>query len=856
MRPAWLFALAIAVFAPVAATAQNIDRFLTVGSPAHWVDTAERPQVDLSTVRRDIDYLFVDRQVNHGAEEAHRYFRYVEALGTPTGVENNSAITIDFDPAYQTVTVHHLVRIRNGVPTDILDRQAFELYRVETERDRLIYDGSLQLSYLIRDVRVGDVLDYAFTIHGKNPAIVPHFAGHFAQGYSVPVRHHRNRLVVPTDTHVNFENHGNFPAPVITTATNTTSYVWETRDMRAIHVEDNIPDRLLAYPGTLYSTFHSWQEVGAHFAPYYDVSNQHSAAIDAIATDIRAKHSTQAEQLRAALDFVQSEIRYLGIALGGAGGFIPRDPDQVLSDRFGDCKDMAILLLAILAKLDIEAAPLLVNIETRDAVDAFLPSHRAFDHVIVSATLDGTTYHLDPTRGVQIGTLDHIQQGDFGKGVVVSVDGPGMIAAPAPLPDYFEDVRDTFDLVSEPGAALLTSVSTYHKGRADAMLSWYQSEGPERVDRNFFEYFQGLYPQIEQLSPLELTVDEELGSVSLTAQYRIPEAWTLYDDGTGEFFFVHAQDLSQDMPAHIATSRTLPFALEHPVRSRQTLVFKLDDTWAIDNSAKRIENAAFRFSNVEHFVNGIYVKQVSYQSKSNEIAAQDFRAIMDDLSQAEDYVGVTLQYTFPEHLDPIAAFFADVEDVETKIKLWNIFTILVSVLGALLLIQRQAVQRDGQRFYPVSLLKFTVLALITAGIYPVYWAYMNWRWLKHAAAQDVSPGWRAFFSSFTNFNLFQRMANTPDSPQWFRSAAIPLASVILLGYFANLLYNRTPDAPEALFLFATVCTFAWLPAVRHVNGLNADHPEILRAHSRFGWPAIGMIALFTPLTALMIYGYF
>lgn len=647
MRHALIFALASAIFAPLAAAAQDIDRYLKTKPPATWVEESERPELDATAVPRDIDYLLVDRQINHTPDDAHRYYRYVEALGTPNGVENNSAITIDFDPAYQSVTVHHLVRIRKGEATDILDPNRFELYRVETQRDRLIYDGSLQFSYVIPDVRVGDVLDYAFTIHGKNPAIVPHFAGHLSQGYTVPVRHHRNRLVVPSDTALHLESYGDIPAPQIATQGGMTSYEWDTRDMRAITVEDDIPHRILAYPGTIYTTFDSWQAVGAHFAPFFDVSDLPSDAIREIATVIRSEHSTPSDQLRAALDFVQREVRYLGVALGGAGGFIPRDPDQVLRDRFGDCKDMTVLLLAILAELGIEAAPLLVNSESLDAVDAFAPSHRAFDHVIVSAMLDGKSYFLDPTRGVQVGDLDHLQQGDFGKGLIVSKDGPGMITASAPLPEYFEDIRDTFDLVSEPGTVLLTSVSTYRKGHADSMLSWYMSEGPERVERNFLEYFQSFFPTVERHSPLELSVDQALGTVSLTARYRIPDAWNPSEEKGGEYFYAEAGDLLNDMPRHVATPRTMPFALSHPVRNRHTLIFELDDTWSIDNRTKLIETPAFRFSNVERFFNGIYINELTYQSRTNEITAKDFRDTMDALAEARDLAGVTLQYSTP-----------------------------------------------------------------------------------------------------------------------------------------------------------------------------------------------------------------
>ncbi|MEO0655296.1 MAG: DUF3857 domain-containing protein, partial [Pseudomonadota bacterium] len=233
--------MAGAILLPLAAVAQSIEEYLSFEAPAAWVAQVERPEVSTAREVRDIDYLLVDRQTRHTPQDTDQYFRYVEALGTKNGVEENSAITIDFDPAYQTVTMHHLVRIRDGAATDVLNRGRFDIYRTETRREHLIYDGRMQLSYLIPDVRVDDVLDYAFTIHGKNPAIAPHFAGSLSQGYSVPVQHLQQRLVVPGDTELHLETHGDVPAPRITERDGSRIYHWEHYDLAAISVEDNLP---------------------------------------------------------------------------------------------------------------------------------------------------------------------------------------------------------------------------------------------------------------------------------------------------------------------------------------------------------------------------------------------------------------------------------------------------------------------------------------------------------------------------------------------------------------------------------------------------------------------------------------
>lgn len=191
---------------------------------------------------------------------------------------------------------------------------------------------------------------------GKNPAIGPHFGGGFQHRYAVPVQHLHQRLLVPAGTELHIDSFGDVEAPMISQIGDQTEYSWDAWDLPALTIDSNLPPTHLGFPTTLFSTFKNWNTVGAYFAPFYDVSTLSSEKVRQIASDIRSEHQLHQTRLRAALDFVQREIRYLGIELG-QGGYIPRKPDEVLRNRFGDCKDMTLLLIAILAELEIEAVP-------------------------------------------------------------------------------------------------------------------------------------------------------------------------------------------------------------------------------------------------------------------------------------------------------------------------------------------------------------------------------------------------------------------------------------------------------------------------------------------------------------------
>lgn len=54
-------------------------------------------------------------------------------------------------------------------------------------------------------------------------------------------------------------------------------------------------------------------------------------------------------------------IRYVGIWLGN-GGIVPHPAEDILQNRYGDCKDKATLLQALLAAKGIYSQQVLINL--------------------------------------------------------------------------------------------------------------------------------------------------------------------------------------------------------------------------------------------------------------------------------------------------------------------------------------------------------------------------------------------------------------------------------------------------------------------------------------------------------------
>jgi transglutaminase-like putative cysteine protease len=136
-----------------------------------------------------------------------------------------------------------------------------------------------------------------------------------------------------------------------------------------------------------------------------DVPDGLTTEIDQLA----AAHGDPAKRAAGWLRLVQQKRRYFALSLD-EGGLKPRGLEAIWSNRFGDCKDDALLYVAGARRMGLDAYAALVSTTHGLALNDFAPSPSVFNHCIVRLRLDGVSYWLDPTAPVQSGSLPNIYQ--------------------------------------------------------------------------------------------------------------------------------------------------------------------------------------------------------------------------------------------------------------------------------------------------------------------------------------------------------------------------------------------------------------------------------------------------------------
>ncbi|TAM54363.1 MAG: DUF3857 domain-containing protein [Paraburkholderia sp.] len=160
-----------------------------------------------------------------------------------------------------------------------------------------------------------------------------------------------------------------------------------------------------------------WPDVASYFAAsnfgdYADLAQEYEARagsraaassdIQQLADQLTSGVADRREQAARLYDWVSRNIRYVGVYLG-AGGVVPHAADEVLHNRYGDCKDHVALLEALLAAKHIASDPVLVNLGNEYRLpDA--PVIAPFNHAI--AWLPEFNLFADTTAGfAPFGTL-------------------------------------------------------------------------------------------------------------------------------------------------------------------------------------------------------------------------------------------------------------------------------------------------------------------------------------------------------------------------------------------------------------------------------------------------------------------
>ncbi|MBB5342100.1 DUF3857 domain-containing protein [Tunturibacter empetritectus] len=274
------------------------------------------------------------------------------------------------------------------------------------------YSDLKQKQLPIRSLSVGDTLEWQAKVVRTKAEAPGHFWGQETFFEDAVILSQSVELRVPKDAFVNVWS----PTlkPTETTAAGYRVLRWENSQLKptvgkeadaAKEAKSKVvwtPEQELEatqgkLPMIAWTNFKSWEDVGAWYRGLEKDRTAPDEEIKAKVAELTAGKTTEEEKVRAVYGYVATQIRYIGVAFG-VGRYQPHRAEEVMQNRYGDCKDKHTLLASMLEVLGLHPDAVLIGagIRFNDAV----PSPAAFNHLITMVAVDGKDVWLDATAEV------------------------------------------------------------------------------------------------------------------------------------------------------------------------------------------------------------------------------------------------------------------------------------------------------------------------------------------------------------------------------------------------------------------------------------------------------------------------
>jgi transglutaminase-like putative cysteine protease len=668
-QPIRLITLIFAYFMACFSAAKAAQPQIHIAPSPAWLNTFQL--LNTKVPARDIadGYFYQLFEVQMNVEKQATYSHIVKEIVSEAGIQNASSIYLSFDPSFERLDIHSVTVWRNNKPLNKLSTNAFKIVADEKELSRFIYQGSYSAYCILDDIRKGDRIEYSYTITGRNPIFKNKFAADLYFQSSVPFAQVYRSIQIPSSRKLNFKSFNNAPKVAATEKNGQTIYVWDAGLQKAVEYFDSQPGWYNNYAHTQVSEYNGWQDVvnwGLGINPAVPIVS--GSLAKQVAQLKAASKGDQLKYFREAVKLVQDEVRYMGVELGEYS-HRANNPERVFNQRYGDCKDKALLLVSILNANGIEAHMVLINSSAREGIADYLPSPGAFDHAVAVANVNGKQIWVDATISYQRGTGVDIYFPNYGRGLVLK---PGNNALTTIRPSDAAGkmrVEDQYIITNEKSKVNLQVTSVYTLGEADKMRDQLASTSRSETEKNYLNYYAKIYPKIEQADSVTIIDDTVENKLTTIEHYKIPNFFkTKKDDGKFKSE-LYANYINDKLP-FIPNKTSAPVALQYPFVIDYTVKVTMSHSWNVDEDRYEAKNDAYSFARRISIDADTLVLNYHLANLKSFIPVNKIDEIRDDVKKISD-----------EQL----GFTPDIANAPLKVNAWMIFLVIIVavVSGAL-----------------------------------------------------------------------------------------------------------------------------------------------------------------------------
>ena len=345
-----------------------------------------------------------------------------------------------------------------GKDYEVKDKEAMEISLPKIDGSELVSDVKDKL-LRIPAADPGNIVGYEY--EEEEQPFVLQDVWHFQESNPVREAHYTLQLPSGWEYKVTWMNY-----PEAKPAQSVNQSQWVVSEVQGIKHENNMPpwqgvagQMIVSFfpPGGLAQNqgFQNWKQMGIWYQGLTSGRRDASPELKQKVASLTSSTSTPLARMKTLGDFAQRDIRYVAIELG-IGGWQPHAAAEVFNHHYGDCKDKATLMGAMLHEIGIDSYYVVINSE-RGSVTPDTPAHMGgFDHAVIAIKLPegvtdsslvatmthpklGKILFFDPTDELTpFGQLNGALQANYG--LLVTPDGGELVELPK-LPSAMNGIR-------------------------------------------------------------------------------------------------------------------------------------------------------------------------------------------------------------------------------------------------------------------------------------------------------------------------------------------------------------------------------------------------------------------------------
>lgn len=625
------YLILLVIFFSGVASAQNYS-FNEIPNWVNMIDVPDESSVSKYDITSGYYLKLVDYQLN--VEEEKVFYREIRNIISYSGITEASQLLVTFDTSYQHLQVHHLFIWRKGKKIDRTNDLSLKVMNNETNLHQGVYTGAVSVYENLDDIRKDDLIDFAYTMVGNNPIFGEDDYLFIPLAAMNPIDLFTLRILYPLEKEFVYE------CVDCDTLMITDELVDNHREITIVYpnlepikFEENIPPWLTPFKYFVLSSYKSWKDVNRWAESVFSLQNK--PELNDVYDEVLSGNETTDQKIGKLINYVQDDIRYMGIE-SGIGSIKPFSPEQVVKQRFGDCKDKSLLLVWLLKNIGIEKAyPALVNSVLQSKVDKYLISNQIFDHCIVTFEYNNDTFWVDPTIAMQGGDFKNLYTYNYGKALVVGKPADSlqeMTVKNVVGATYYTD-EFTFKSFTEPGRLFIKSERSGFEADTRRLFMEYYSVND--VTEFLTNELKNEYPYVNKVSEVEIDDDMDANTFTMSYSYDVGGMWQDGDNTNPQvngfwMFRFEPRTLYQYINKTVCEEREYEFALSYPQNVHYRVIFDFPIDMLMDDIFLTSDNEAFHFAEKLEQINS-HSFQIDYSltTKRNSIGSADFKEVCE-----------------------------------------------------------------------------------------------------------------------------------------------------------------------------------------------------------------------------------